>query len=162
MKRIGMVLGTVLALAVLGTLFPKTDVGKLQPVQVIQVIQVTKERGVLTVVTDTGESGIGKNLSEAIDALKATASGQIFMDTADYLLVGQNCAAVLEEAGEILRPGTRVCIVDGEVDMEKVGSFLSIHKPEVTLARCRNGIKGIPVLTVREGRMELDGKTDRS
>lgn len=159
MKRIGMVLATVLVLAALGTLFPRTDVGKLQPVQ---VIQVTKERGVLTVVTDTGENGTGKNLSEAIDALKATASGQIFMDTAEYLLIGRNCTAALEQAEEILRPGTRVCAVDGEVDMEKVSSFLSVHKPELTLVCCRNGIKGIPVLTVREGRMELDGKTDWS
>lgn len=157
MKRIGLMIAAFLVAAAMGNLFHRTDVGKLQPVQ---VIYISREQGQVAVSTDTGGSGAGKELAEAFAELRKSASGAVFLDTADYLLLDPDCMGLLKDNYEILRPGTRVCIVEGAVDVDTVGEYLSAHRPKVTLAQCRAGEKNIPILIIRGGRMELAGESN--
>lgn len=157
MKRLGLLIAAAAAAATLSGLFPGVDVGKLQPVQ---VIYIQRDGGKYLVATDTGDTGLGSDLETAIAALRQTASGKVFLDTADFLLLDKDCTGVLTAACDILRPGTEVCMTDGAVDLEAAGPFLSVHEPNKTLAQYAAGRSEIPTLKIREGRMELIGQSD--
>lgn len=123
----------ILALSVI-LLLPMegTDVAKLQPVEVIQ-IDKDKEESSVVITTDVGAAGTGATVERAIENLKATTSGIVFLDTADYLLLGR---AALEEADKIktyLKPSIRVCCTDEEIDLTDAAAFLAIHKPDTRL-----------------------------
>jgi hypothetical protein len=60
--------------------FEATDVAQLKPVEVIRVS--TFAGGVL-VETDTGDSGVGRDIERAIADLKQTTDGDVFLDTVD-------------------------------------------------------------------------------
>lgn len=132
-----------------------TDVGKLIPVQLLQVY-MEEERIVLE--TDTGDLGRGDTLEEALNDLKATVSGMIFLDTADYLLVTEETTASLSSLASILRPGTEVCIVHEPVDGEKAAEYLEAHAPKSPMLRIRAGTGKIPVLYWEEERFRLEGQ----
>lgn len=131
---------------------PGADVGKLQPVQ---VVRVSGGADWVKIETDTGDMGTGSNLEQAFEDMKETSSAEIFLDTAEYLLVSQGRKDLLSEMMTHLRPSCTVCIVDGEPDMEKVGAFLHQHEPQTTLMHYRAGKRELPTLEIREGRMEL-------
>ena len=144
-------------LLALGTLllwqpFYASDVAQLKPVEVIRV--TSAPNGVL-VETDTGEIGLGENLDEAFRDLKDTASGDIFLETADRLLVSPLAVQMLPELTDYLRPGCNICVEMGEVELDKVGAFLNIHEPGVTLQDHRAGQMVLPVLYMIDGRMYL-------
>ncbi len=132
--------------------FSASDVAQLKPVEVIRV--TTAPDGVL-VETDTGEIGLGENLDEAFRDLKDTASGDIFLETADRLLVSPLAVQMLPELTGYLRPGCNICVEMGEVELDKVGAFLNIHEPRVTLQDHRAGQTVLPVLYMIDGRMYL-------
>lgn len=132
--------------------FTATDVARLKPVEVIRVS--TFAGGVL-VETDTGNSGVGKNIAGAIADLKHTTDGDVFLDTVDRLLVSPTAVSLLPELGEYLRPGCNVCVEMGRVELDTVGAYLNIHEPGVTLQDHRAGECMLPVLYVVDGRMHL-------
>ena len=129
-----------------------TDVGKLQPVQ---VVRVASRNGWVMIETDTGDLGVGETLKTAFEDLKQSASAEVFLDTADYLIIGKDCEELLPSLMKKLRPSCAVCIEDGEPDLEQVGVFLEYHKPEVTLMRYKAGESSLPTLQTEEGRMTL-------
>lgn len=143
-----------LVLAVLFLLPPseKTDVGELKPVELLSIYHT--EEGTLRVETDTGDLGTGRNLKEALEDLKATASGSIFLDTVDYLLITEDAIPSLPQLWKILRPATQVCLGVGADP--GTAEFLSAHKPGVTLNDIRAGTGTLPVLTRTEERCRLE------
>ena len=134
------------------TPFEGTDVAQLQPVR---VIRISSELGRVTVETDTGDLGVGKNGQEAIAHLKETTAGQVFLDTADFILVDERSLQLLPELADVLRPGCGVCLAEGKMDLKDAGEFLEIHSPKFTLQDIRAGQSKLEKLTVSKGRMEL-------
>lgn len=132
--------------------FSASDVAQLKPVEVIRVSAATHG---IRVETDTGECGVGKNLDEAFADLKKTTSGDIFLETADRLLVSPLAVDLLPELTEYLRPGCNICVEMGEVELDMVSAFLDIHEPGVTLQDHRAGQTALPVLYMIDGRMYL-------
>lgn len=131
---------------------PKTDVGELLPVELIYVHY--GENGMVWVETDTGDRGTGETLEAALGDLMETASGNIFLDTADYLILHRNAAALLPQLWKILRPATQVCLGNGIE--ENTVDFLSAHKPGATLNDIRSGTWTLPVLKRIEERYKLE------
>ena len=129
-----------------------SDVGKLQPVQ---VVCVSGGADGVKIETDTGDMGTGSDLEQAFENMKATSPAELFLDTAEYLLVARGCEDLISQMMTYLRPSCAVCIVDGEAELEKVGAFLHQHEPRRTLLHYRAGQRELPTLKVREGRMEL-------
>ncbi|MBQ3215530.1 MAG: hypothetical protein IJB11_05360 [Oscillospiraceae bacterium] len=127
------------------------DVARLQP---MEVLAVTMEDDGVRIETDTGDAGRGANLEAAIDNLKSTTSGEIFLDTAEYLLIA-GCEPLLPELAAHLRPSCQVCLVEGEVELESVAQFLKIHQPELTLAEYRGGIRTLKTLKEEKGRFRF-------
>lgn len=128
MKRIIIyILVTVLALLV-----PEngTDVGKLQPVE---LVFLSIEDGQIVLETDTGGWGQSETLNGALENLKETTAGVIFLDTADYLLVTQNAEYLLGEMEGYVKPRIRVCRAEQGIDLVEAARYLGVHPPRMTL-----------------------------
>lgn len=153
MKRWLWYIGIIVAIAVLsGKASAGEDIGKLQPVQ---VVYLSSNRGQIILQTDTGDCGVGENLKEAFDDMKASASREVFLDTADYLLLSPECESLIPAMAKKLRPSCGICLTEGQPDMGQVGAFLQHHSPGVTLTRYRAGERELEKLVNQEGGMEL-------
>lgn len=129
-----------------------TDIARLEPVQ---ILQVSGSAGQVAVRTDTGQHGEGDDLDAAVADMKAAADGEIFLDTVECLLIDRDSIDWLPALMQQLRPACRICRCDGVPDLEAAASYLSIHKPGVTLRQYRQGEYQLPLLYQREGRMYL-------
>lgn len=125
-----------------------TDVGELRPVQ---VLYITKDAH-YQVRTDTEDSGAGQTLQEALNDLEATASGHIYLNTVDYLILTEETRDCRQELGERLRPSVELYTAVGEIDIDRVGEFLKAHPTNYTL---RKADSQIPILSMEEGRYHL-------
>lgn len=153
MKRWLWYIGIIAAVAALGGKpSAGTDVANLQPVQ---VIYLSCPEGQIVIETDTGDRGTGETLKDALRDMKAASSREIFLDTADYLLLSAECIDLLPAMMKQLRPSCALCVTDGTPDMEQAGAFLQQHTPTVTLVSYRAGGDQLQTLVTREGRMEL-------
>lgn len=132
--------------------FRGTDVAQLAPVE---AVWLTQQAQTVCLVTDTGDAGYGMSVWEALQDMKASASGMVFLETADYLIVEQGKEELLEQVYEILRPSCQVCVCDEMPQMPDVAKFLSVHEPSTTLRQLRNADMPIPLLKDTMGRMEL-------
>ncbi|MGN0977533.1 MAG: hypothetical protein ACI4PH_05705 [Faecousia sp.] len=126
------------------------DVGDLLPVELLYIY---KENDRICLETDTGEAGEGDSLTAALTDLKATAPGEVFLDTADYLIVTKDTVPLLPQLTKVLRPATEVCL--GVNADTQAAAFLSAHKPGVTLKDCRLGGQALPTLIKTEERYRL-------
>ena len=108
----------------------RTDVGKLQPVELVQIY---KESEQVIIVTDTGDSGQGNGVEAAFKDLKETTAGIIFLDTADYLLVSESAIAEVPALREYLKSDVRVCKAEKGIDLVQAAEFLTVHPPSVKL-----------------------------
>lgn len=153
MKRWLWYIGIIAVIAALsGKASTGTDIAKLQPVQ---VVHLTCPEGKVVLETDTGDWGTGETLKDALKDMKDAASREVFLDTADYLIVSQDCIDLLPAMMKQLRPSCSICLGEGRVDMTQVGTFLQQHAPEVTLMEYRAGDRQLQTLVTWEGRMKL-------
>lgn len=152
MKRWGMLLAVLLAIGlVLRIPNPSTDVAALEPVEVVLVRQ--SER-MVQVQTDTGANGCGDDLTSAVEDLKNHAMGQVFLDTADYLLLDLKDMDHAE-LYPLFRPSCRVCQCRGVEDLQQAGAFLKNHRPQNSLLQLRADERKLETLIQKEGAMEL-------
>lgn len=139
-------LGAVLLLPMQGT-----DVGKLQPVELVYIY---REAETVKVETDLGEMGTGTTVGEAIENLKATTSGIVFLDTADYALIDETAKEEIEDLKVYLKPSTRVCMLQKEADLKKAAEYLQVHKPKLYLQDANSDSK-MEILANENERFEL-------
>ena len=128
------------------------DIGKLQPVQVV-CISVTE--GLVTVQTDMEDWGTGETLAAAVADMRESAVGEVFLETADHLLLSSDAAYLLDDAMRLLRPSCSLCWMEGEPELQELGLFLQTHVPEMTLKDYRAGKPNVPTLITKNGRMQL-------
>ena len=112
---------------------PARDVAKLEPVQ---VVYIRIDGAEYSVETDTGAKGTGANLTEAAADMKANATGEIFLDTAEFLLL-HPAVPITEEFHTLLRPTCKVTFTTAAPDLQAASAYLTIHSPPVTLAQLR-------------------------
>lgn len=75
----------------------KLDVEDLEPVQAVAVY---KQKDQVVLETDTGDRGTGKDATEALKDMQQKTPTVIYLDTAEILLIGEDC----QEQVELLRP----------------------------------------------------------
>ena len=112
---------------------PARDIADLKPVR---AVYIHMEGRTLHIETDTGDSGSGPDLAEACADLRAKADGEIFLDTAEFLILDPK-VPITEAFYSLLRPDCRVTFTDAPPDLEKATAYLSQHPPKLTLARLR-------------------------
>ena len=134
MKKWLYLLGALAAVGILSRLpHPARDISELKPVQAVYLYQ---DGGKLCIETDTGDFGAGGSLSEAAADLSANADGEIFLDTAEFLILEREIA-ITHAFYQYLRPGSKVCYADGPLDLTAAIEYLSAHPPKITLAHLR-------------------------
>lgn len=125
------------ALALVGLLsrlpHPARDVAKLEPVR---TVCITMEAGKVCIETDTGDKGTGKDLPEAAADLKENADGEIFLETAEFLILDPK-VQITEDLFVLFRPDCGVVFSDDRPDLKTVADYLSVHKPQRMLAHLR-------------------------
>ena len=123
MKRV------VIYIATLGllTLAPvkSADIGTLRPVE---VVMVSKQEDAIVLATDTGDAGQGADVMAALENLKATTPGTIYLDTAEYLLLAEGAEDVTEQLKSVFKKSVRVCMADAAVDLKAAAKFLPVHR----------------------------------
>ena len=132
--------------------FGGEDLGKLYPVQ---TLMLSADQEGVRLLTDGGQQGKGMDALSALEDLKATAAAQVFLDTADYLLLEPGVECYLPQLQQFLRPGCNVCYVSGPVQLQEVSGFLEHHPPVLTLTQYAAGEGHLPTLIYNEGRMSL-------
>lgn len=132
--------------------FGGRDVEKLRPVQVVAVSTVQHE---VQLRTDTEDLGIAADVSQAIRHMKETSPAEVFLDTADYLLVSPGAEIWLPQLQQYLRPSCSLCYVPAEVDLIQAGEYLQLHDPKLTLTQYEAGQRQLPYLITEDGRMKL-------
>lgn len=132
---------------------PAEDIGKLEPVS---LVQITASESEIRLRTDTGAVGSGGTLREAVVDLKSGASGSVFLDTADYLLFSGEMGGYLTEIYKVFRPACWICRTQGEPDLAAAAEYLSIHSPKLTLGKLRAGGGPLEELRMEEGRGTLE------
>ena len=128
------------------------DVGKLSPAQVVLV----RNSEQVVLLTDTKEQGTGEDVASAVMNMKQTSSSEVFLDTADYLLIEPGAQVWITQLQEYLRPSCNICYVTGDADPEQAGRFLQLHEPSLTLADYAAGNRCLQCLSIKEGRMQLE------
>ena len=131
---------------------PGSDIAKLEPARILLVEDVP---GGVAVRTDMGQLGLGEDLSSAVKDMEETASGQVFLDTAEYLLVSPGAVKWLPELAGILRSSCQLCLAEGVTDPETAAEYLAVHEPSYTLGDWKKGKDGLAVLYLIEERMYL-------
>ena len=149
MKRWIWILGAVALLLSAGS---RRELARLEPVELLYIYE---DGGMIVLAADTGDSGKGKTLEEAEKDLKDKASGQIFLDTAEELVVTAETEKLLPQLRQILRPAMKVCLADGEIDPEQAAAYLRARKIRVTLGSLRDPAVMLPKLERKEGRYRL-------
>ena len=134
------------------------DIGKLLPVQVVAIY---KENDKVILQTDTQDMGIGGNAIEALQDLKDTAAGIIYLDTAQYLLLGEDTAQAVEDLRGELKASVRVCAVEETVDLTETAAFLDAHGQIPRLKEWKSGME-LPVLSKTRNSLTFLKKVENS
>lgn len=135
-----------------GNLFHGTDVAKLSPVE---AVWISAKGGTVRMETDMGDVGLGSNAAQALEDMKATAQGQVFLETADYLIVERGNESLVSQLQEILRPNCCVCVAAEKPDLKQAAQFLNTHEPDINMRDLRIREESLPLLQNRGGRLEL-------
>ena len=134
---------------------PRMDIAKLIPVEVVWISQ---QAGQVCLQTDTGEQGWGQDVRTALENLRASALGDVFLETAEYVIVEQGDEALLEQCEGLLRPACKICASNQMPDMETIAGFLATHEPEITMRQWQVEHLQLCILNIEEGRVTWSGQ----
>ena len=115
--------GIILALLLLAPV-ERLDIAYLEPVQ---TLAVKKQNGIIELQTDTGTNGKGATVQAAVEDLESNASGVIYLDTAQYLLLTKSAIAVMEDLSGYLRYNVKVSAWDGEGSVAGAAEYLEVR-----------------------------------
>ena len=122
MKRTIIYIGILAAL--LAAPVKPLNIGKLLPVQVVSIY---KEGEWTVIKTDTENIGMGGTPQQALQNLEESASGIIYLDTAEYLLLTKDTLDAAEALRDELKPNVRLCLAAKQMDLTEAGKYLSVH-----------------------------------
>lgn len=129
------------------------DLGKLIPVE---TVWLSEQNGQVYILTDAGDEGVGTDVQTALNNLQDTASGIVFLETADYVIVETGGEELLEQLHSVLRPSSMICTADKQPELEEATEFLGAHEPHLTLRQWRVERSALPQLQGEKGRFHWD------
>ena len=101
----------------------RLDIAKLQP---IEAVAIYAEQGTIILKTDTEAVGVGKTAGEALKDLKESTPAVVYLDTADYLLIGEGAEQVAKDLLPFLRKSVKTGPYSGG-DVKEEAKFLDVH-----------------------------------
>ena len=155
MKRIVWLVAAVVAVWFLGKLsHPAVDIGKLEPVEAVRLVRT---QGGIILETDSGATGRGGTLKAAVADLRRGIGAEVFLETADKLILVGNMDGYWGGILTEFRPTCQICYGNMDMDLKEAARYLEIHPAKQTIGGIRGGSKGIPLLNMNDGRGELVG-----
>lgn len=134
----GWLIAAMVLILVWGLPFFKHDTAKLLP---IRCVQAQREGKKIHILSEGGE-GYGRTWEDAVEDLRANASGEVFFDTAEQAVFSDpNLAMEAAESG-YLRPGAEVFFRKGLEDPEKLYEFYSQHGSDLKISDLTEKGKG--------------------
>ena len=127
------------------------NIGRLHPVEVVALYS---ENGQIIIKTDTDDKGIGNTPMAALNDLQETTAGYVYLDTAEYLLVGEGAEWAVEELRPALRKGIKICKSDEGVELKLAAKFLPVHSTLPQLKDWKLG-DNLPKLTRIDSRLKI-------
>ena len=158
MKKMFVLLAAGALFWALGLLpFRATDAAKLLPVKTVVVMKSGDEY-----VVDVG--AVGRSLSEALERLREEISGEIFLPTAEQVVVTEPAEDALEAAAaeERFRPAAGLYRTPiAAPDPEALGAYLASHPSNYTVLDARAAIAAgaeprPPRITAADGGYRVD------
>ena len=122
MKRI-LIYIVILTLTVAAPAKP-VNIGELIPVRAIGVWMEGKQ---IRIETDTGNEGMGETAAQALCDLKETASGIIYLDKVEYLILTEQTLDAAEELRGVLNNVVELCVTQYPVDLAEAAKYLEAH-----------------------------------
>ena len=129
----------------------RTDVAKLSPIEVIAVYQTADG---VQLQTDTGDFGSGTDAMAALEHMRQTSSAVIYLDTAEFLLIGQGAETASEELREELKDSVKLCGIKDRIQLTNVAAYLELHGSLPVLEQWSEE-NPLPLLTEKRGRYLL-------
>lgn len=120
---------------------PAKDISRLEPVQIVYLY---KEGEMACLETDTGARGRGRSLADAAQDMTARAEGEIFLETAEFLLLDPD-VKLSSDLFTLLRPDCGVFYTEERPDLRASARYLSMHPPGTKLRDLRQ------IIALREG-----------
>lgn len=118
---------TVLYIIVLAAMLfapvDRLDVAKLEPVEAVAIYL---EDGQVVLQTDGESIGIGNTAQEALADLKENTLAVVYLDTADYLLIGEGAEGAAQDLQQYLRESVQIGKYNGGKVKEEA-EYLDIH-----------------------------------
>lgn len=162
MKQIVWFLLLAAVLSMTGLLpFDNNDVASLVPVQALTV-DVKEDQ----VILDGGLcQGRGENWQQALEDLRNSADGAVFLGTAEHVILSKRAVALLPDVirSRELRPAAVICVCPGDPpEPEEAASYLSAHDGGMTIQKVQaillreEGV-ALPMLVKTEGGLRLHG-----
>ena len=102
----------------------RLDVAKLRPVEVIYIY---KEEDRVILQTDTGDMGYGPDAIQALADMRSKSPAVIYLDTAEFLLIGEGTSGAVETLRDQLKENVKVCGAKGHLDLSLIGEYLAVH-----------------------------------
>lgn len=138
MKKLLLILAVLVILGALELLpFRAVDAAKLLPVKTV-IITRSGER--YEVDIGAGVRAVGRTLSEALERLREEVTGEVFLPTAEQVILTEPAADALEAVAEepSFRPAAGVYrCPDPNPDAEALGRYLSSHPSNYTILDVR-------------------------
>ncbi len=145
-----LLIGAALLTLLFGLPFREYNTEQLLPIQTVQVLH---DRDGVTIVSEAG-SGKGDNWESAVADLRKNASGDVFFDTAEQLLLcadGKDLLPQLLQSG-LLRPAAQVYRTGELYQAEGLSAYLAAHSSGVTIRDLRAAL-------AREEEIKIPGTT---
>ena len=134
--------------------FGGTDIAKLHPVE---VVLITNRGGAVYVEADTGIFGSGENMQLALSDLILSASGSVFLETANYVLIDERYPGLLKEIGDYFRPACQLYYYAGEGKLNNIGKYLETHPSTASVLTYRQGGSKISHILIDGEEYRIEG-----
>ena len=138
---------------ILGALFfaplKRVEIANLEPIQAVWMYHVD---GTLVLETDTQDKGSGATVAQALENMKASSPGIIYLDTAQYLFVSEDAQTQIPALQPYVKGTVRLCLWDGQGDIVDAVKYADAHKLGEKMKRWEQGGKlpEIPLLNTAE------------
>ncbi len=136
------ILYTIILLIALQIRVNKIDISDLEPVQ---AVWIKKDGEMYVIETDTDDVSIGDSVKAALQSMRDHCEKIIYLDTAEYLAVSENCKEAVGEISEYLKGNVKVCIWNGEGELKNVAEYMKSHRIGIRLKECVSNIK-LPII----------------
>ena len=149
MKRI--VAYIILMLGALLAPVEKQDVAKLRPVE---VIYISRQNDTVLIQTDTDDLGVGTDIISALQNMEQTSPAVIYLDTAQYLVLGPDGEEPVQQLRGILKDGVRMCKTEESIPLQDVAAYLPVHGNLPRFSQWQAG-ESLPVLRLENDKIKI-------